>query len=161
MAHDSYSNAYIAQILGRVRTVAVVGASVRDSRPSHWVTGFLLGKGYHVFPVNPDHAGERILGQVVHARLADIPETVDLVDVFRRAEHLAEVVEDVLRLPKMPIAIWGQLGVRDEAAAARAEAAGINVVMDRALVSEYPLVYELTHGNAAGGALPGRGWNAT
>ena len=148
MMHDTYSDAYLAEILATARTIAVVGASVRDSRPSHWVTGFLLGKGYHVFPVNPEHAGERILGQPVYASLADIPEPIDIVDVFRRADGFAKVVDEVLRLPTLPKAIWGQLCVRDDAAAARAEAAGIKVVMDRALVTEYPLVYELSHSGA-------------
>lgn len=145
MMHDTYSQAYLAEILVTARTIAVVGASVRDNRPSHWVTGFLLGKGYHVFPVNPEHAGERILGRPVYARLADIPEQIDIVDVFRRADKFSEVVDEVLRLPTFPKAIWGQLSVRDDAAAARAEAAGIKLVMDRSLVTEYPLVYELSH----------------
>ena len=145
MMHDTYSDAYLAEILGKARTIAVVGASVRDNRPSHWVTGFLLGKGYHVFPVNPQHRGERILDQPVFARLADIPEPIDIVDVFRHADDFGEVVDEVLRLPTLPRAIWGQLSVRDDTAAARAEAAGIKVVMDRALVTEYPLVYELSH----------------
>ena len=148
MMHDTYSQAYLADILATARTIAVVGASVRDNRPSHWVTGFLLGKGYHVFPVNPEHAGERILGQPVYASLADIPEPIDIVDVFRRPDEFAKLVEEVLRLPTLPKAIWGQLSVRDDAAAARAEAAGIKVVMDRALVTEYPLVYELSHSDA-------------
>lgn len=159
MMHDTYSDAYLAGILGSAHTIAIVGASVRDNRPSHWVTGFLLGKGYHVFPVNPQHGGEKILGQTVYSSLADIPERIDLVDVFRRSEHLSRVVDDVLRLPDLPMAIWGQLGVRDDAAALRAEAAGIKVVMDRALVTEYPLVYELTHANARH-PLPGRGRSA-
>ena len=148
MMHDTYSQTYLAEILGTARTIAVVGASVRDNRPSHWVTGFLLGKGYHVFPVNPEHAGDRILGQPVYASLADIPEPIDIVDVFRRPDEFAKLVEEVLRLPTLPKAIWGQLSVRDDAAAARAEAAGIKVVMDRALVTEYPLVYELSHSDA-------------
>lgn len=149
MKHDTYADAYLAGILGSARTVAIVGASLKDNRPSHWVTGFLLGKGYHVYPVNPLHAGERILGQLIYSRLSDIPEPIDLVDVFRRSDQLASVVEEVLRLPDLPQAIWGQLGVRDDAAAARAEAAGIKVVMDRALVTEYPLVYEMSHPHAA------------
>ncbi|MBW8300797.1 MAG: CoA-binding protein [Hydrogenophaga sp.] len=159
MKHDTYSDADLAGILGKAHTIAIVGASLRDNRPSHWVTGFLLGKGYHVYPVNPAHAGEKILGQTIYARLDDIPEPIDLVDVFRRSEHFSEVVDEVLRLPHLPMAIWGQLGVRDDAAAARAEAAGIKVVMDRALVTEYPLVYELSH-SSAHPPLPGRGRNA-
>ncbi|MHA7970654.1 CoA-binding protein [Rhizobium sp. CAU 1783] len=150
MQHVSYTDAYLAGILASAHNIAVVGASTRDNRPSHWVTGFLLGKGYRVFPVNPEHAGENILGQTVYARLADIPEPIDLVDVFRRSDCFAGVVEEVLRLPDLPQAIWGQLGVRDEVAAARAEAAGIKVVMDRSLVTEYPLVYEMAHRRTPG-----------
>ncbi|MGL3608891.1 CoA-binding protein [Rhizobium sp. G187] len=145
MMHDHYANAYLAEILSKAHNVAIVGASTNDRRPSQWIAGFLLGKGYHVFPVNPLHAGETILGRTVYASLADIPEPIDLVDVFRRSEYLDSVVDEVLAMTPRPAAIWTQLGVRDDKAAARAEAAGISVVMNRALVSEYPLVYEATH----------------
>lgn len=145
MRHDAYPAAYLAEILHTAKTVAIVGASVDNRRPSHWIAGFLLGKGYRVFPVNPKYAGRTMLGQSIHARLADIPVDIDIVDVFRRADEFGAVVEEVLRLPNLPKAIWGQLGVRDDEAASHAESAGIRVVMDRALVSEYPLVYELQH----------------
>ncbi len=152
MNHDTYLNSYLAEILKNARNVAVVGASTSDQRPSHWISGFLLGKGYRVFPVNPAHAGETILGQRVYATLADIPEPIDVVDVFRRSEHLDRIVDEVLALTPQPAAIWCQLGVRNDEAARRAEAAGIKVVMNRALVSEYPLVYELTHAPRPGPA---------
>lgn len=145
MDHNSYSDAFLRKVLQQTKTVALVGASARDDRPSHWVLGFLLGKRYTVFPVNPLIAGETILGRQVYASLRDIPEPIDLVDVFRKSNDFAEVVDEALALPVLPKAIWGQLGVRDDAAAARAEAAGIEVVMNRALVAEYPLVYEATH----------------
>lgn len=145
MDHDNYSADYIRDILASAKNIAVVGASPRDDRPSHWVIGFLLGKGYHVYPVNPAHAGDKIEGQTVYAHLSDIPDPIDLVDVFRRSEALAGVVDEVLALKTRPAAIWGQLGVRDDAAAARAEGAGIKVVMNRALVSDYPLVYQASH----------------
>ncbi|MDQ0454043.1 CoA-binding protein [Rhizobium paknamense] len=145
MNHDAYDNGFLRQILSRVHTIAVVGASLRDDRPSHWVTGFLLGKGYRVFPVNPAAAGRHILGQPVYESLAAVPEPIDLVDVFRKADAFSGVVDEVLALPHRPLAIWGQLGVRDDAAAARAEAAGIAIVMNRALVAEYRLVYEAQH----------------
>lgn len=156
MNHDTYENAYLSDILATSRNVAVVGASTCDHRPSHWICGFLLGKGYHVFPVNPNHAGEMLLGQRVYAALSDIPDPIDLVDVFRRSEHLDTVVDQVLALTVQPKAIWGQLGVRHDAAAARAEAVGIRMVMNRSLVSEYPLVYEITHQPHGGGKLPAR-----
>lgn len=145
MNHDTYLNSYLADILATAKNVAVVGASTDDKRPSHWISGFLLGKGYHVFPVNPLRRGERILGQRVYGTLAEIPEPIHLVDIFRRPEHLQAIVDEVLAMKPLPAAIWCQLGVRDDAAAARAEAAGIKVVMNRALVSEYPLVYERMH----------------
>ncbi|WP_234189385.1 CoA-binding protein [Shinella sp. NM-101] len=140
MNHDHYPESYIRDILKSVRTIAVLGASPNDARPSHGVMGFLLGKGYRVIPVNPGHAGKTILGQTVHARLADIPEPVDMVDVFRAASQLHAVVDEVLALRPPPSVLWGQFTVRDDAAAARAEAAGIRVVMDRCPVTEYPVL---------------------
>ncbi len=145
MDHDRYSNAFLRDILQRTHTVALVGVSARDDRPSHWVMGFLLGKGFAVYPVNPLIAGQKILGHTVYASLAEISAPIDLVDVFRKSEALSGIVDDVLALPVLPKAIWCQLGVRDDDAAARAEAAGIDVVMNRALVAEYSLVYEATH----------------
>lgn len=145
MNHDHYSDDYLAGILLSVKNVAILGASIRDNRPSHWISGFLLGKGYHVFPINLEHAGESILGQPIHARLADLPHPVDMIDVFRRSEALPSIVDEILALSWKPAAIWCQLGIRDDAAAAKAEAAGIKVVMNRALVTEYPLVYEWQH----------------
>jgi uncharacterized protein len=152
MNHDTYLNSYLAEILKSAHNVAVVGASTNDHRPSHWISGFLLGKGYRVFPVNPAHAGSTILGQPVYASLADIAEPIDMVDVFRHSDHLDALVDEVLAMTPRPKVIWCQLGVRNDAAAARAEAAGIKVVMNRALVSEYPLVYELTHAPHSGSA---------
>lgn len=151
MNHDTYLNSYLADILATAKNVAVLGASPDDKRPSHWISGFLLGKGYHVFPVNPLHRGERILGQPVYGSLAEIPGPVHLVDVFRRPEHLDAIVDEVLAMSPRPAAIWCQLGIRNDAAAARAEAAGIKVVMNRALVCEYPLVYERLHATPAQG----------
>ncbi|MFN7093112.1 MAG: CoA-binding protein [Allorhizobium sp.] len=151
MNHDTYLNSYLADILATAKNVAVVGASPDDKRPSHWISGFLLGKGYHVFPVNPLHRGETILGQQVYGSLAEIPEPVHLVDVFRRTECLAGIVDEVLAMSPRPLAIWCQLGIRDDAAAEKAEAAGISMVMNRALVSEYPLVYERLHPGSAQG----------
>src|SRR5690606_33893523 len=93
-----------------------------------------------VIPVNPGHAGKTILGQTVYARLADIPEPIDMVDVFRAANQLQSVVDEVLALWPLPSVLWGQFTVRDDVAAARAEAAGIKVVMDRCPVTEYPVL---------------------
>jgi predicted CoA-binding protein len=140
MNHDHYAGDYIRHILKSVHTIAMVGASPNDTRPSHGVMGFLLGKGYRVIPVNPGHAGKTILGQTVYARLADIPEPIDMVDVFRAANQLQSVVDEVLALWPLPSVLWGQFTVRDDVAAARAEAAGIKVVMDRCPVTEYPVL---------------------
>ncbi len=100
--------------------------------------GYLLSRGYNVIPVNPGQAGKQIQGQLVYARLADIPVPVDMVDVFRASEYLHGVVDEALALPLRPKVIWSQLGVRDDAAAAKAEEAGIKVVMDRCPAIEMP-----------------------
>lgn len=149
MDYLHHTDTEIADILSTVRHVAIVGASLNDDKPSHWVAGFLLGKGYTIYPVNPAYAGQTLLGQTIYSRLSDIPEHVDMIDVFRRSEHFAGVVDEVLKLPDLPKAIWGQLGVRDDKAAEKAEAAGIKVIMDRSLVSEYAMVYGRSHGQAA------------
>jgi len=138
MNHDRYDNQYIADILKDTKTIALLGASPNADRPSNRVMGFLLSKGYTVYPVNPGQAGKEILGQKVYATLADVPQPVDMVDVFRAAEYLDGVVEEALALQKKPKAIWGQLSVRDDNAAANAEAGGIKVVMDRCPAIEYP-----------------------
>nr|CAD6418576.1 CoA-binding protein [Rhizobium sp. Q54] len=138
MNHDRYDNDYIADILRSTKTIALLGASPNPDRPSHGVMRFLLSKGYEVVPVNPGQAGKEILGRKVYARLADIPQPVDMIDVFRAAEYLDGIVDEALALPQKPKVIWGQLSVRDDKAAARAEAAGIKVVMNRCPAIEYP-----------------------
>lgn len=138
MNHDRYDNDYITDILKTTKTIALLGASPNPDRPSNGVMRFLLSKGYRVFPVNPGQAGKEIHGQKVYARLADIPESIDMIDVFRAAEYLDGIVEEASTLPQKPKVIWGQLSVRDDAAAAKAEAAGIKVVMDRCPAIEYP-----------------------
>lgn len=137
MNHDAYDNAYIADILNSVRSIAVVGASANDVRPSYFVAKYLIDKGYEVFPVNPGHAGKEILGRMTYARLADIPATLDMVDVFRASAAVSGIVDEVLKLEPLPKVIWTQLTVRDDEAAARAEAAGIRVVMNRCPKIEY------------------------
>ncbi|WP_192364774.1 CoA-binding protein [Mesorhizobium mediterraneum] len=137
MNHDAYDNAYIAGILNSVKTIAMVGASANDVRPSYFVLKYLLGKGFSVFPINPGQAGKEILGRMTYARLADVPEPIDMVDVFRGSAAVSGVVDEVLRLDPLPKVIWMQLGVRHDEAAARAEAAGIKVVMNRCPKIEY------------------------
>jgi uncharacterized protein len=138
MDHDSYPDEDIRHILQTVKTIALLGASPNKERPSHRVMQFLLQKGYHVIPVNPGQAGNEILGQKVYARLADIPEKIDMVDVFRAADQLESVVDEILALPEKPKVLWGQLTVRDDRAAAKAQAQGIGVIMDRCPAIEYP-----------------------
>ena len=138
MSHAGYADAAIGAILERAKTIAMVGASANPARPSYLVLRYMEAHGYRVFPVNPGLAGRTILGRPVHARLADLPGPVDMVDVFRNSEAAGEVVEEALRLSPLPQVIWMQLGVRDDAAAARAEAAGIAVVMNRCPAIERP-----------------------
>ena len=138
MNHDRYNDDYIADILRDTKTIALLGASPNPDRPSNGVMRFLLSKGYEVFPVNPGQAGKQIHGQTVYARLSDVPQPVDMVDVFRAPEYLDAIVEEAAASPKPPKVIWGQLSVRDDQAAAKAEAAGMRVVMNRCPAIEYP-----------------------
>lgn len=138
MNHDVYPDYYISDILRSTKTIALVGASPNTERPSYRVMAFLLRKGYTVFPVNPGQAGKEIQGQTVYARLADVPEPIDMVDVFRAADALPALVDEILSLKVRPKVIWGQLSVRDDKAAETAEASGIQVVMDRCPAIEYP-----------------------
>ncbi len=140
MPRSAYSHADIAEIFSHVHTIAILGASPTDNRPSHGVMGFLLGKGYRCIPVNPLHEGAVILGQTVVARLADIAEPIDMVDVFRKPEAFSTAIDEVLALSPYPRIVWAQLGVGNDADAARAEAVGITVVLDRCPVVEFPWV---------------------
>lgn len=137
MNHDAYDDAYIAGILNSVRTIAVVGASANEVRPSYFVTKYLIDKGYEVYPVNPGHAGKELLGRITYSSLAEIPVAIDMVDVFRASAAVPQVVDEVLALDPLPKVVWTQLTVRNDEAAARAEAAGIKVVMNRCPKIEY------------------------
>jgi predicted CoA-binding protein len=137
MNHDHYDNDYIAGILNEVKTVAIVGASANEVRPSFFVTKYLVDKGYAVFPVNPGQAGKPIAGRTTYARLADIPEPIDMVDIFRASDAVPAIVDEVLALSPLPKVIWMQLTVRHDEAAAKAEARGIKVVMNRCPKIEY------------------------
>jgi len=141
MNHDSYADSDLRAILASVRRIAVVGASPKPERPSHYVMRFLLERGYDCVPVNPGRAGGTILGRGVHARLADIAEPVDMVDIFRRSEEAGGVVDEALELTDKPQAIWMQVGIRDDTAARRAEAAGLRVVMNRCPLVEVPRLF--------------------
>jgi predicted CoA-binding protein len=137
MNHDSYSNDYISGILNGIRTVAMVGASANDVRPSFFVLKYLIDKGFTVYPVNPGQAGKEILGQRVYKRLSDIPHPIDMVDIFRASSAAPGIVDEALALDPLPKVIWMQLGIRNDEAAAKAEAAGLKVVMNRCPKIEY------------------------
>ena len=137
MKHEAYGDGYIRGILNTVKTIAMVGISPKENRPSYFVFKYLLERGYRMIPVNPGQAGEEILGQKVYAKLADIPDPIDMVDIFRASQHAPAVVEEALALKPPPAVIWMQLGVRNDEAAARAEAAGLKVVMNRCPKIEY------------------------
>lgn len=137
MNHDTYDNAYISGILNSVKTVAMVGASANEVRPSFFVLKYLLAKGFSVFPVNPGHAGKEILGRMTYAKLSDIPEPIDMVDIFRASSAVPQIVDEALALKPLPKVIWMQLTVRNDEAAAKAEAAGVKVVMNRCPKIEY------------------------
>lgn len=137
MNHDSYDAAYLRLILQSVKTIAMVGASSNPVRPSYFVMQYLLDKGYEVIPVNPGLAGKSILGRTVYASLKDIPAAIDMVDIFRNSEAAGNVVDEALALEPKPKVIWMQISVRNDAAASRAEAQGIQVVMNRCPKMEY------------------------
>jgi len=137
MNHDHYDNDYIAGILNKVKTVAIVGASANEVRPSFFVLKYLLAKGFDVYPVNPGQAGKEILGRMAYAKLSDIPVAIDMVDIFRASAAVPSIVDEALSLDPLPKAIWMQLAVRHDEAAAKAEAAGIKVVMNRCPKIEY------------------------
>ena len=146
MDHLSYSDSYLRELLTGSRTIAVVGASPRPHRPSHGVMRYLQRQGYRTIPVNPTVAGATILGERAYASLSEIPEPIDMVDIFRRSEAAGAAVDEAIAIGAK--AVWMQLGVIDRAAASRAEAHGIKVVMDRCPAIEIPRL------GLAGGALP-------
>ncbi len=128
----------LRRILTETRTIALVGWSPKPDRPSHRVAAFLKARGYRVIPVNPGQAGHQALGETVRASLSDIAEPIDMVDIFRRSEEAGAVVDEALAaLPGLKT-VWMQLGVVDEAAAGRARAAGVEVVMDRCPAIDIP-----------------------
>jgi predicted CoA-binding protein len=126
----------IARVLSTTRTIALLGASAKPSRPSYEVMAFLLQQGYEVLPVNPGLAGQTLQGRLVYAQLADIPKTIDMVDVFRNAAYLPAIVAEACAIGAKTL--WTQLEVVDEQAAATAKNAGIEVIMNRCPAIEIP-----------------------
>jgi uncharacterized protein len=137
MNHDAYPDNYIREILNGVKSIAMVGASPVDVRPSYFAFKYLVQRGYDMVPVNPGHVGKSLLGRPFVASLADIDRAIDMVDIFRNSSHIMPVLDEALKLSPLPKVIWMQLGARDDAAAAKAEAAGMKVVMNRCPKIEY------------------------
>jgi predicted CoA-binding protein len=137
MNHDSYPDSTIRGILNTVKTIAMVGASEKENRPSYFAFKYLLERGYTMIPVNPGHDGHTMLGQRIYARLADIPVPVDMVDIFRASQYALGIVQEALTLKPRPQVIWMQLSVRNDEAAALAERNGMKVVMNRCPKIEY------------------------
>lgn len=139
--NELYSGAHLREILNRTRKVAVVGVSLNDVRPSFYVARYLKLKGFEVFPVNPGHAGKQAFGRTVYASLSEIGEDVDMVDIFRRPEHVPAIVDEALAaFPKLQT-IWMQIGVWHEVAAEKARARGVDVVMNRCPKIEYQRLF--------------------
>lgn len=139
MTHETYSDAYVRDILNQYKSFAIVGASPKPERPSYAVAKYLLEKGYHVIPINPGSAGGTILGRPVYRRLADIPEPVEIVDIFRNSAAALSVVNDAIAVGAR--VVWMQLGVRNDEAARLAEDAGLKVVMNRCPKIEYARLF--------------------
>jgi len=137
MNHDNYDDSYIRGILNGVKSIAMVGASPVNVRPSYFAFKYLAQRGYDMIPVNPGHVGKSLLGKPFVASLSDIGRPVDMIDIFRNSSHIMPVVDEALTLSPPPKVIWMQLGARDDAAAEKAEAAGLKVVMNRCPKIEY------------------------
>ena|SRR6056297_2056089 len=140
MSQD-YSDAHLRQILTRTKRIAVVGVSMNEVRPSFYVARYLKLKGFEVVPVNPGHAGKTAFGTTVLPSLSDIEGHVDMVDIFRRPEHVPPIVEEALQcFPKLQT-VWMQIGVVNEEAAEMARSRGVDVVMDRCPKIEYQRLF--------------------
>jgi len=137
MNHDTYDDSYIRGILNTVKTMAMVGVSANTSRPSYFAFKYLLERGYRMIPINPGLAGQDMLGQKVYGTLADIPEPVDMVDIFRSSQYAVAIVREALALKPRPQVVWMQLGIRSDEAARLAEDNGLKVVMNRCPKIEY------------------------
>ncbi len=157
--HSAYTNDYLKEVLGAAKTIAMVGASPNWNRPSYFVMKYLQTKGYRVIPVNPSAAGQKILGEICYASLGDIPDNYEMVDIFRNSEAAGPIVDEAigLKAAKGIKVIWMQITVRNDAAAKRAEAAGLKVVMNRCPKIEYSRLYgELSWGGINSGIITSR-----
>ena len=134
-----YSDELIKSILRTTKTIAMVGASGNSVRPSYFAMKYLLDKGFKIIPINPGQVGKDILGQKVYATLADVPPPVDMVDIFRNSEAAGPITDEVIaNKDRLGVKVlWMRLGVINEEAAKRAEAAGLTVIMNRCPKIEY------------------------
>jgi uncharacterized protein len=137
MNHDAYDDSYIREILNGVKTIAMVGASPVNVRPSYFAFKYLAQRGYDMIPVNPGQVGKSLMGKPFVASLRDIGRPIDMVDIFRNSQHVMPLVEEALTMSPLPKVIWMQLGARNDEAAAMAEAKGLKVVMNRCPKIEY------------------------
>ena len=138
---ETYSDSYLKDILKRTRVIAVVGVSPNPARPSFFVARYLSLKGFTVIPVNPGHAGETLFGQTVRGSLRDISEPVDMIDIFRRSEHVPPIVEEALEVFPTLRTVWMQIGVESAEAAAMARDRGVEVIMNRCPKIEYQRLF--------------------
>jgi len=154
---EHYSDAYLRGILQRTRRIAVVGVSLNPVRPSYYVARYLSLKNFDVVPVNPGHAGETVFGRKVVARLSDIDGKVDMVDIFRRSDHVPPIVDEALKVFPDLRTLWMQIGVENEAAADAARARGVDVIMNRCPKIEYQRLFgELRMGGFNTGIVSSR-----
>jgi predicted CoA-binding protein len=152
MSHDTYTDDFLKETLNRVRVLAVVGASANWNRPSFFVMKYLQAKGYRIVPVNPKEAGSTILGEKVYASLDEIPFPIDMVEIFRSSAEAGPLTDAAIK--KGAKVVWMQIGVRNDAAAKRAEAKGLTVVMNRCPKIEYSRLYgELSWGGFNSGVI--------
>jgi len=137
MNHDAYDDDYIRGILNGVKSIAMVGASPVNVRPSYFAFKYLAQRGYDMIPVNPGHVGKSLMGKPFVGSLAEIGRPIDMIDIFRNSSHIMPVLDEALKLSPLPKVIWMQLGARNDAAAEKAETAGLKVVMNRCPKIEY------------------------
>src|SRR3979490_2429675 len=137
MNHDAYDDNYVRGILNGVKSIAMVGASPVNVRPSYFACKYLAQRGYDMIPVNPGHVGKALLGKPFVTSLLDIGRPVDMIDIFRNSSHIMPAVDEALKMTPPPRVIWMQLGARNDDAAAKAEAAGMRGVMNRCPKIEY------------------------
>ena len=154
---ETYTDSHLRDILTRTRRIAVVGVSMNPVRPSYYVARYLSLKRFEVVPVNPGHAGRMLFGHKVVASLSEIDGAVDMVDIFRRSEHVPPVVEEALEVFPGLRTIWMQIGVEHEGAAEMARARGVDVVMNRCPKIEYQRLFgELRMGGFNTGVISSR-----